>query len=76
MSEQTEPKLPVNVATVLPKINTVTLSRRDFSVINTSYDPEIKDYGDYRDAVAEMFFKKLKAKGVSTQHDQDRQTHN
>jgi hypothetical protein len=44
----------------MPKFNTITLNRKDFEIIDTSYDPEIKNHGDYKDVVAEMFFKKLK----------------
>lgn len=44
----------------MTKFNTVTLSRSDHSVIGYTYDPTIKNHGDHRDQVAEMFFKKLK----------------
>lgn len=47
----------------MPKFNTITISRKDLSIIGVSYDPTIPDRGDYRDEVARMFIKKMQKDG-------------
>lgn len=49
----------------MAKFNTLTLSRKDFSIIGVSYDTTIPDRGDYRDEVARVFFNKMKRDGFN-----------
>jgi hypothetical protein len=45
----------------MQKINTISFNRKDFTTIDCSYDPTIDDGRDYRDEVAQYFFKKIRA---------------